>query len=119
MRLAAQKLYSLDDPTTTLGLIETLARENASVREDPEVAMLAVGCLLRSGDMDQALLRIQKLLDRLDVSTDARARANLLIAAIYLQQSRVIDARQALANVLVEAAQSEHAKRAAAMLEKL
>jgi len=119
VRLAAQKLYSLDDPTTTLGLIETLARENASVREDPEVAMLAVGCLLRSGDMDQALLRIQKLLDRLDVSTDARARANLLIAAIYLQQSRVIDARQALATILVEAPQSEHAKRAAAMLEKL
>ncbi|HUW82189.1 MAG TPA: hypothetical protein VMZ31_05240 [Phycisphaerae bacterium] len=119
VRLAAQKLYSSDDPTTALALIEAFAREVPSIHEDPEVVMLAVGCLLRDGKMDQALVRVRDLLDRLDVSPDARARANLLVAAIHLQQARVIDARQALATVLVEAPESEHAKRAAAMLEKL
>ncbi len=117
-RQAAEQWLVAGDPAAGLAELEGIAGGEASAG-DCELLLLRGGCLIGTGKTREADSCMEAARKAGDLTCDRLARADLMSAAILVQQGRAIEARRVLDGIGQLAADAKYKVRAKTMLEKL
>ena len=117
--LSAKEYVAAGQVAEALGELERVRATTGDPIPDPDVAFLYAYCLLRARRAAEALPRLERLAQRPDLARGSAAQTQLLIGAIYLQQGRTTDARQALRRIGDREPNGSFAARAKKILDRI